>query len=292
MTAGPAALKIPAFSQAMASRVCAQVLDVVDADRCDAGSQRLQHVGRVEPAANPTSTTATSTRASAKSSNAIAVVASKNVASQSLDQIRAPRDPIDDRSSATGAAVDQKALAKVDQMRRRVYGHAETRDPEQRVERRAHTALAIRTADMEGLEGVLGGRSPRGAPPCARAQPPFAGNAGEEIIERVSILPRGPARRGVAVETERRYSVRGRTRSGRRPPRQRRFAAHVPEQLADGLLELPPVDDVVEHAVLEQEFRGLESLRQILANGLLDHPRPREADDGPGSARIASPSMA
>ncbi len=40
------------------------------------------------------------------------------------------------------------------------------------------------------------------------------------------------------------------------------------------------VYDHVQHAVLEQEFRFLEALRQLLADRVLDHSRPREADQG------------
>ena len=32
------------------------------------------------------------------------------------------------------------------------------------------------------------------------------------------------------------------------------------------------------HAVVEQELGGLEALGQVLADGLLDHPRAREPD--------------
>ena len=39
--------------------------------------------------------------------------------------------------------------------------------------------------------------------------------------------------------------------------------------------------DHVDHAVLEQVFRPLESLGQLLPDGLLDHPRAGEADNRP-----------
>ena len=72
----------------------------------------------------------------------------------------------------------------------------------------------------------------------------------------------------------------------------RRLAAHVPEQLADRHLELRSMDHAVDHAVVEQELGGLESLRQVLAKGLFDHAGPANPMTAPGSARIASPSMA
>ena len=53
ITAGAPGLKIPAFSRAISSRVVAEVLDVVDADRRHAGDQRPHDVRRVEPAAEP-----------------------------------------------------------------------------------------------------------------------------------------------------------------------------------------------------------------------------------------------
>src|SRR6185369_9100012 len=67
-------------------------------------------------------------------------------------------------------------------------------------------------------------------------------------------------------------------RSGRRPPRGCWLTAHVTQQLANGLFELPPVNYAVDHAVLEQELRGLEALRQILPERLLDHTRAGEAN--------------
>ena len=38
----------------------------------------------------------------------------------------------------------------------------------------------------------------------------------------------------------------------------------------------------IDHAVLEQVLRALEALRQLLADGVLDHARAGEADDGVG----------
>ena len=45
--------------------------------------------------------------------------------------------------------------------------------------------------------------------------------------------------------------------------------------------KLVAVDHHVDHAVLEQVLRPLEALRQALADGALDHPRPGEADQRP-----------
>ena len=44
--------------------------------------------------------------------------------------------------------------------------------------------------------------------------------------------------------------------------------------------------------MLQQEFAPLESFGQLLANGLLDHPRTRKSNNAPGSAIFKSPSMA
>ena len=40
----------------------------------------------------------------------------------------------------------------------------------------------------------------------------------------------------------------------------------------------------VDHAVFAQILGTLEYLRQLLADGLLDHARAGEADEAPGSA--------
>ena len=48
------------------------------------------------------------------------------------------------------------------------------------------------------------------------------------------------------------------------------------------LAQLVAVHDGVDHAVLEQVFRALEARRQLLADGVLDHARAGEADEGVG----------
>ena len=65
-----------------------------------------------------------------------------------------------------------------------------------------------------------------------------------------------------------------------------------PQEEGEGLPHLAPGDDPVHKAVLLQVFRALEALGQGLADGLLDDPGPREADEGPGSARVMSPREA
>ena len=45
-------------------------------------------------------------------------------------------------------------------------------------------------------------------------------------------------------------------------------------------------DDLVDHALLDQEFRALEARRQGLADGLLDHPGAGEADQGAGLGQV------
>src|SRR3546814_15522039 len=49
-----------------------------------------------------------------------------------------------------------------------------------------------------------------------------------------------------------------------------------PQALGQRGLHLGAVDDEVEHAVLEQELRALESLRQRLADRLLDDARSEQ----------------
>ena len=50
------------------------------------------------------------------------------------------------------------------------------------------------------------------------------------------------------------------------------------QQAMNLLAQLPAVHDHVDGAVLEQELRALKAFRQLLAHGLLDHARTREAD--------------
>src|SRR5260370_41593274 len=50
--------------------------------------------------------------------------------------------------------------------------------------------------------------------------------------------------------------------------------------------EVLAVDDGVEKAVLEQEFRALESFGEFLANGLLDDARSSESNERAGLANI------
>ena len=48
----------------------------------------------------------------------------------------------------------------------------------------------------------------------------------------------------------------------------------------------------VDHAVIPEIFRPLETRRQLLADGLLDHARAGKADQRAGSAIWTSPSIA
>ena len=43
-------------------------------------------------------------------------------------------------------------------------------------------------------------------------------------------------------------------------------------------LHLAPIDDQIEHALLEQELDSLKALGQLLTDRLLDDARPGEAD--------------
>ena len=49
--------------------------------------------------------------------------------------------------------------------------------------------------------------------------------------------------------------------------------------------ELLALDDVVEHAVAEEEFRSLETLGQLFLDGLFDDSRARRSRSGPGARR-------
>ena len=77
-------------------------------------------------------------------------------------------------------------------------------------------------------------------------------------------------------------STRGGVAPARRRPAGAAAAArrHAEAQHAgDDVLQLAPIDDDVEHAVLEQELAALEALGQLLPDRLLDDARAGEADE-------------
>ena len=59
-----------------------------------------------------------------------------------------------------------------------------------------------------------------------------------------------------------------------------------------GVTHFTTGNDAIHHAVVSQELRSLEAIRQVLANGLLDHPGTREADEGTGLSQVHVPSIA
>src|ERR1043166_2519980 len=68
----------------------------------------------------------------------------------------------------------------------------------------------------------------------------------------------------------------------------------MPQQLAYGSFEVATMDDTVEHAVIEQELRGLKPFRQILPERLLDDARSTKTDNraGLGENRVAEHRVA
>ena len=89
-------------------------------------------------------------------------------------------------------------------------------------------------------------------------------------LARVGRAGGGPA----FVEGHAAYPRGGRRTETSRPSvNQRRADSSV-------LLRFLRSHDHVDHAVLEQELGRLEAVRQVAADGLLDHPRPGEADQG------------
>src|SRR5271167_1013601 len=54
---------------------------------------------------------------------------------------------------------------------------------------------------------------------------------------------------------------------------------HEVQRARDVVPEIAAMHDGVEHAVLEEKFAALEAFGQLLADGLLDHTRPGEADE-------------
>src|SRR4051794_33519359 len=60
--------------------------------------------------------------------------------------------------------------------------------------------------------------------------------------------------------------------------RGRHLSAHESQGARQRRFHLAAIDDQVEHAVIHEEFASLESLRQLLADGLFDDARSRESD--------------
>ena len=55
----------------------------------------------------------------------------------------------------------------------------------------------------------------------------------------------------------------------------------MPQQLTDSALQVSTVRDGIQHSVIEQKFRSLKPVGEILPERLLDDAWTREADDGP-----------
>jgi hypothetical protein len=65
--------------------------------------------------------------------------------------------------------------------------------------------------------------------------------------------------------------------------------SHESQRSRDGVFHFAAIDDQIEHAVLEEELAALESVGQLLADGLLDHAWSREANQraGLGDVQVA-----
>src|SRR5438270_649289 len=57
-------------------------------------------------------------------------------------------------------------------------------------------------------------------------------------------------------------------------PEEAPLSGEQPEHLREAIAHLLAMDDGVDHSVLQQELAGLESLGQLLPQGLLDDARP------------------
>src|SRR5690606_34639253 len=63
------------------------------------------------------------------------------------------------------------------------------------------------------------------------------------------------------------------------PPGWLGASAQQADEGREALAQILPVDDGVDHPVLEQELAALEALRKLLADGLLDHAGAGKADE-------------
>src|SRR5258708_36125543 len=73
-----------------------------------------------------------------------------------------------------------------------------------------------------------------------------------------------------------------------------RVAGHMPQQLAHGPFERPSMNDGVDHAVIEEKFRRLESVGKVLTEILLDDAGASKSDHGArlGENRLAKHRVA
>ena len=107
-----------------------------------------------------------------------------------------------------------------------------------------------------------------------------------EVMSR-AIIPRNEAR---TATVRRRWRSRGedyalagsRTASRRRLERLRRRLGQQPAQIGQRRAQLVAMHHHVHHAVLPEIFGALEAVRQLLADGLLDHARTGKADERAG----------
>ena len=132
------------------------------------------------------------------------------------------------------------------------------------VDHRRHRALAVGAGDDDRAEAALG-VAERGAEPRDVLEAELHAEAleAEQVVER--IRESAPGRDGCGPAPPQAAAARR-----GRPPNRRTRDDHV--------LQLAPIDDHVEHAVLEQELAALKALGQLLADRLLDDARAGKAD--------------
>src|SRR3989338_10795222 len=131
----------------------------------------------------------------------------------------------------------------------------------------------------------FGGTSLTSLPPM-KTLPPVTSSR-PAIMRRIVVLPQpeGPT----STTNSRRSTLRLQSITAWIPPAYvfvtfARLTCAIEEfgELGELRLQLLAVHDPVDHAVLKQELGGLETLRQLLTDRLLDHARPRESDERPG----------
>ena len=164
-TTGMPGLMMPAFSNAIAASVDAEVLLVIEADVVMAPATGVMTFVASNRPPRPTSMTATSTPARRNSSNAIAVV---DFEERRRHGQRAARPAADRRSSRTSSATScsvggidrarrrSRTLGQVGEMRRDVARGPDAGGDERRVRHRGHRALAVGAGDVKGGEAALG----------------------------------------------------------------------------------------------------------------------------------------
>src|SRR5437660_397317 len=264
LTAGAPFFRMPAFSAATwasvgpSQRVCSSATGAIAQAN---GSTTLVASSRPP---SPTSTTAICTRSCAKARKPISVVSSKKV-SPSSRSAHGTRRAISASSAAARSSETGSPATRIRSQKWKRCGevYSPVRSP---AARRAASAKA-QVDPFPLLPATCStGQASCGSPSSESAW---------RIRSRPSFMPKLLRRKRSSFSSWK-VTAAPATSALRRIP-----SAEQAEELRQPLAQLLARHDGVDHPVLQEELAALESLRQLLPQGLLDHPRPGESDQRP-----------